>query len=293
VVSAKRSAGQINVFARSGNVIGSGSISAGCYQQPVAAFDITFVGRLDSSDCPSSIEGLFFDSYRLTVPSTRFVIFDISSLTGAARLATSFKSDSGLSQWTWDYPSGGSGQSWFLYGAGTWYAALRTQVVGAPLTYQMRVASSSTIASGCTFVGTAIGSGMTITRTLNECSRSSFFNHYYQTYLYAGQTMTVSMSSSVLDTYLCVKPSSSASWTNCNDDLSSTDSNSRLVITATNSGYYDIITTSFNTNETGLYQFAVSSTSTSVVSVMPTVRSMVQRITTEVDSPTRPAKLKR
>lgn len=293
VVSAKRSAGQINVVARSENVIGSGSASAACYQQPVAAFDITFLGRLDSTDCPSSVEGLFFDSYRLAVPSSRFVIFDISSLTGAARLGTAFKADSSLSQWTWDYPSGGSGQSWFLYGTGTSYAALRTQVVGAPLTYQMRVLSSSTYNSGCNNVGTAIGSGLTITRTLNECAQSSYFNHYYRTYLFAGQTMTVSMSSNSVDTYLCVKLSTSTSFTNCNDDLSLTDSNSRLVVTATNSGYYDIVTTSYDTNETGLYQLAITSTAASSMSVLPTISSMGQRAVIETEPPIRPAKMKR
>jgi hypothetical protein len=293
VVSSKRSAGQIIVFARSGNVIGSGSASASCFQQPVAAFDIVFVGRLDSTDCPSSIEGLFFDSYRLAVPSARFVVFDVNSLTGAARLITSFRGDSTLAQWWWDYPSGGSGQSWFLYGTGTWYAALRTQVVGVPLTYQMRVWSSNAFSSGCNWVGTAIGMGVTITRTLNECARASYFNHYYQTYLLAGQTMTVSMSSSAVDTYLCLKPSTSALWTDCNDDLSTTDSNSRLVVTATSSGYYDIVATSYNTNETGLYQFAVASTAAGSISAFPTVRSMGQRTAADIAPPTRPAKIKR
>lgn len=273
VLQARKSFGQVTVRASAGTIAGTLRVSATCYYQPILSADVVYSGTLDGTDCPSAISGLFYDAYRLGLSSSRFATLKISNLTGAVNVLASSSQDSVLTgvAWSWDYPTGGSGSGLFLFGAGTWYPRVRTQVAGGPpLTYQLQVTTTaSSPATGCNYTLLGIGTGLSVTRTLNECLNSSHYEHYYRTYLASGQTVTVTMSSATVDAFLCIVPTSATEWTNCNDDISTTDLNSRLVYTAPSSGVYDILATSSNTNETGTYQFGMTS---SPVYVMSDVR---------------------
>lgn len=259
VVTAKKSFGTFAVRATSGSVVGTLTMNAVCFVQQVISSDITYLGRLDNTDCPSTTAGLFYDSYRVGLSSARFITYNISNLSGAARLLTSFRQDTTFADWFWDYSAGGSGQSWFLFGSGSWRTSLRTQVVGASLDYQLRVTASTSQSTGCSATGTAIGNGLTVSRSLNECYGSSFYKHYYTTLLEAGQTITISLSSASIDTYLCIGRSDASTYSDCNDDISSTDSNSRITFTAPERNYYEIYTSSYNINATGPYTFSITS----------------------------------
>jgi hypothetical protein len=105
----------------------------------------------------------------------------------------------------------------------------------------------------------AIGNQLIVDRTLNECLQNNFYWHYYQTYLQAGQRVVIRQQSAFFDTYMCAKANTATAW-DCNDDVSTTDSNSELTLTAQSNGYYDVAVSSFNSFATGTYRLAIAST---------------------------------
>jgi hypothetical protein len=105
----------------------------------------------------------------------------------------------------------------------------------------------------------AIGNQLVVDRTLNECLQNGSYWHYYQTYLHAGQRIVIRQQSAAFDTFVCAKANTATLW-DCNDDISTTDSNSELVLTAATAGYFDVAAGSFNLLATGAYRLMVSST---------------------------------
>ncbi len=259
LVTARRSSGTIAVRASSGSVVGSASLSLTCQYQLLIQ-GVSYVGAVDPTDCPSATSGLFFDSFRFSQASSSFASFTTTGLSSSARLLASMIQDSSFAHWNWDFPAGGGGESFFLYGAGSFTVALRSQVIGVPLSYQLRARWSSTRPPlGCTTLGLAIGTQLLVDQQLNECLQGEYRYHFHQTFLQAGQRITITQQSAAFDTYLCARRSDSTTW-ECNDDISDTDSNSQLIITAPSSGYYVISASSYERNGSGAYRMGITST---------------------------------
>lgn len=106
-----------------------------------------------------------------------------------------------------------------------------------------------------------IASGRTITSSLDagdpKLPDESFIEAYYVR-VNAGQRLTVTMRSGSFDTFLQVAPHGSSEQPETNDDIEDGNTDSRVVLTAAQSGTYVIIANSLEGGKTGEFTLEVS-----------------------------------
>lgn len=118
------------------------------------------------------------------------------------------------------------------------------QVLAAPVNSARMIASGRTVRS-------SLGSGDP------KLPDDSYIEAYY-VQVTAGQRLTVTMRSGAFDTFLQVGPHGSSEQPEVNDDIEDGDTDSRIVLTAPQSGTYVIIANSLEGGMTGEFTIEVS-----------------------------------
>jgi hypothetical protein len=226
-----------------------------CDNFPVHAFGSTTNGQLSEADC-SFGDGSFVDFYTVTIPSAGTYIFDQSSSAfdsylllfsaGAQRIAENDNTGTTPnSRIKAILPAGD-----FVIAANS----LRASVTGA---YALTTSASSAEITNCEDV--FVGSGTTTSQSLSstDCTANGIFSDDFIVFLQSGQSITVSMTSSAINSYLELTADGSSTILASNDNIDGTTQNARLAFTAASTGYYFVKARSAAAGSTGAYTLAV------------------------------------
>ena len=220
-------------------------------------FGSTTNGELSPSDCTFS-DGSFVDFYTVTIPAAGTYIFTQSSTTFDTYLLlyseagvlvgvnddinAGVETNSRLKQ---ILPAGN-----FVIGAN----AYAPRVIGA---YTITSAATTDQVTNCenAFVVRGISSAQSLQTT--DCTLNGFYGDEYIVILAAGQPVTISMTSSELDSYLEIHADGNLTILASNDDVDSSTKNSTVVFTPTATNFYIITARSTAAGVTGAYTISV------------------------------------
>jgi len=101
--------------------------------------------------------------------------------------------------------------------------------------------------------------GITTAQSLqtSDCNVGGVFGDEYVILLSAGQSITISMNSSAIDSYLEVHSGSSATILASNDDVNSSTKNAQITFTPTTSDFYVIAARTTSAGITGAYTLGI------------------------------------
>jgi hypothetical protein len=216
----------------------------------------TVDSQLSTTDCQLS-DGSFVDFYTVTVPTAGTYVFSQTSgifdtylglfTAGAVEIGVNddFRADSTDSRLKVIVPAGT-----YIVGANSFLA----NKIG---TYSLASAASATPVTNCedVFLLPGITSPQALETT--DCVTSGFYSDEYVIFLATGQSITVSMTSSVLDSYLEIRRDGSPALLASNDNIDATTKDARFAFTAPASGFYIILAASKVAGSTGAYTFSI------------------------------------
>jgi hypothetical protein len=216
----------------------------------------TTSGQLSLSDCRLS-DGSLVDFYSVNIPATGTYLFNqtgnfdtyLALLTPQATvLAINDDSASGtanISSIKAILPAGV-----FVLGANSY----DPNVTG---TYTLKSTSSTTPVTNCEDVFIVAGVSTDQALQTTDCATTGFYSDDYLVYLAAGQSVTATMTSGSVDSYLEIRADGSATVLTSNDNLDGTTQNARATWTATVSNFYVITARTATAGVTGAYTLAI------------------------------------
>jgi hypothetical protein len=220
----------------------------------------TVAGELTLADCRLP-DGSFVDFYAVTIPTGGTYVFSQTSATFDTYLALLTSTDTviGIND---DFGGTGVTDSRLkvIVPAGTYIIAANSFLAGAVGTYSLVSAASTTPVTNCedVFVLPGITSPESLQTT--DCPSNGFFSDEYVILLRAGQSITVSMTSSAVDSYLEIRADGDPAVLVSNDDIDATTKNARVTYTVpalTPAGFYIIHAASKVAPATGDYTLTI------------------------------------
>ena len=227
-----------------------------CAVTPTHTLGSTTNGQLALTDCRLS-DGSFVDFYAVTIPTAGTYLFSQSSsvfdtylamltstgvLVGVNDDATSANTNSVLKVLV---PAGN-----FIIGANSY----DPNVTGD---YSLTSAATTAEVSNCedAFVVRGITSAQSL--QASDCNVGGVFGDEYVILLTAGQSITITMNSSAIDSYLEVHSGTSATILASNDDVNSSTKNAQITFTPTTSDFYVIAARTTSAGVTGAYTLGI------------------------------------
>lgn len=211
---------------------------------------------LSVSDCRLP-DGSFVDFYNVSIPTAGTYVFNQSSTAFDTYLAfldqgftllgvnDDVQTDVTNSSVKMLLPAGS-----FVLAANAYYA----NAVGA---YTLTSAASSDPITNCedAFAVRGITSAQSLQTT--DCSVNGIYGDEYVVVLTAGQSYTITMSSSEVDSYLELRPDGSPTILVSNDNIDPSTQNAKVVYTPTQSNFYIIVARSNAAGVTGAYTLSI------------------------------------
>lgn len=217
----------------------------------IMAYTLGFSGCFDASSNP-------YDFYQGVLGAPGWLRIDLTSSAFAPTVNVNFGNGN-------KYAGGfhlnatGTGGGVFLLPAGT-IAMTLNSYIGTPGPYQMGVHGVPTESEACgSLVYVALGVSASRALSSTDCNGTSRGAMYFDPtilWLDAGQTVTITMSSSAFDTYLDLRDYSTDVQQAFDDDGGG-GTNSRIVYTAPASGFRKIYFTSYLANTQGAYTISI------------------------------------
>ena len=213
-------------------------------------------GSLTSSDCRLS-DGSFIDFYETTVPAAGTYLFTESATTFDTFLAL-YGATGALIGVNDDIASNNSNSAIkailpagaFRLGASSWFA----NVNGS---YTITSAASAAGITGCEEVFVARGTSTTQNLQTTDCPNTSTgYSDDYLIVLGAGQSITITMASSAIDSFLELY-SSLTTRAAFNDNSAAGTNDARIVFTAPSAAFYLIRATTPTTGAVGAYTLVI------------------------------------
>ena len=215
-------------------------------------FGTTSNGALSTSDCDFG-DGSFIDFYSLSIPTAGTYLF-----TQSANFDTYLFLIAGGSVVGENHNIGTLNTSVvkailpagpFILGANS----LRPNVTG---TYTLASAGTTAEVTNCEDVFTVPGISSDQALQSSDCSSNGILADDYFIFLVAGRAITVSMSSTAVDSYLELFADGSTPAAS-NDNIDGTTQNARIGYTAPATGYYLIRARTLTAGATGAYTLAI------------------------------------
>lgn len=215
-------------------------------------------GKLSLADCQVS-DGSFVDFYRVTIPTVGMYQFNQNSVAV----------DSYLLLLTTDYHviaqnndlSTASRNSMVraILPAGDFLIGANSLMGGEVGAYDLSsVSLPQQQVSNCEDMFTVPGITTDQTLQTTDCNQSGFYSDDYIIFLNNGQTVTITMTSSAIDSYLeLYSLQGSATRVASNDDVDGTTKNSSITYTATALGYYFVKAGTAVGGSTGAYTLTI------------------------------------
>lgn len=215
--------------------------------------------QLSSSDCQLS-DGSFVDFYALTIQTGGTYIFNQKSSAFDTYLAllTSANVLVGLND---DYLTDSTDSRLkVIVPPGSYFIAANSYDPGTLGNYSLSSAASTDEVANCedVFVVPGIVTPQSLVNT--DCSTNGFLSDEYVVFLSPGQSVTVAMTSSTLDSYVEIRANGSPAVLASNDDIDATTKDARFTYTVPNTstgGFFIIAAASRVAGATGAYTLSV------------------------------------
>lgn len=201
---------------------------------PLHALGSTINNQLAPTDC-QFVGGSFVDFYTVTIPTSGTYVFNQTSAVFDTFLAL-LTSSGGLIGTNNDFGSSDSRLK-VIVPAGSYIIGANSNQANVTGTYSLASAASTTQVSNCEDV--FVVPGITTLQSLQttDCETNpinptiGFAFDEYVIFLNAGQTVTVSMTSSAMDSYLEIRPDGVSTVVASNDDFDASTKNARVTYT--------------------------------------------------------------
>jgi len=214
----------------------------------------TTTAKLSLSDCRLS-DGSLVDFYAVTIPTTGTYIFTqtgdfdtyLALLTPQVGVIA-INDDAGgpnISTIKAILPAGN-----FLIGANSY----DPNVTG---NYTLASTTSTAHVTNCEDVFIAAGVSTDQSLQTTDCPNNGFPSDDYLVFLSAGQSVTATMTSGAVDSYLEAHADGSSSILTSNDNMDGTTQNARITLTATVTNFYVITARAATAGVTGAYTLAI------------------------------------
>jgi hypothetical protein len=213
-------------------------------------------GQLSPQDCQLS-DGTFVDFYTVTLPSAGTYIFNQSSPTfdTFVALLTSGGKLVGIDD---DISSNNTNSSLkVIVPAGTFVVAANSFDPNITGHYTLASSASSAHITACEDVSVARGITTPQSLQASDCALNGVFGDQYLIVLFAGQPVTVSMSSTDVDSYLELHTASSLTILASNDDVDATTKNASVTFTPQTTDFYVITARTPSAGQTGAYTLTI------------------------------------
>jgi hypothetical protein len=217
--------------------------------------------QLSSTDCQLS-DGSFVDFYTVTIPTGGTYIFNQTSSVFDTYLAflTSASVLVGIND---DYLSTSTDSRLkVIVPPGSYFIGANSYDPGTFGNYSISSAASTAEVANCEDV--FIVPGITTPQSLatTDCSTNGFFSDEYVVFLNPGQSVTVAMTSSTLDSYVEIRSNASPVVLASNDDIDGTTKDARVTYSVPNTGtstggFFIIAAASRVAGATGAYTLSV------------------------------------
>jgi hypothetical protein len=221
----------------------------------------TVDSQLSTTDCQLS-DGSFVHFYAVTIPTSGTYVFNQTSTAFNSYLA--FLTSANVLVGVNDNFQSTSNDSRVkvIVPAGSYLIGANSVEANATGNYSLTSAASTEQVSNCedVFVQPGISTPQSVQTT--DCVTNGFYFDEYVIYLNAGQSITASMTSSVLDSYLEIRANGSSVVLASNDNIDATTKNARLtyavpVLSTPTAGFYIILAASRVAGATGDYTFSI------------------------------------
>ena len=218
------------------------------------ALGSTSDSQLSSTDCQLS-NGSFVDFYTVTIPTSGTYIFNQTSTAFDTFLAfyTSAIVLVGIND---DFGNSDSRVK-VIVPAGSYLLGALSFDPNVTGNYSLASAGSADQVSNCedVFVQKGISTSQSLQTT--DCSTVGFYSDEYVIFVTSGQASTVGMTSSVVDSYLEIRPNGSSAVLASNDNINANTKDAQVAFTAPASGFYIIAAASKVAGATGDYTLSI------------------------------------
>ena len=210
--------------------------------------------QLSPTDCQLS-NGSFVDFFTVTIPTSGTYIFNQTSTTFDTYLAflTSARVTIGVND---DFGTSDSRVK-VIVPAGSYLLGALSFDPNVTGNYSLISTGSSDQVSNCedVFVQKGISTPQSLQTT--DCSTVGFYSDEYVIFMTTGQAITVGMTSSVLDSYLEIRPNGNPAVLASNDNINANTKDAQVAFTAPVTGFYIIAAASKTAGTTGDYTFSI------------------------------------
>jgi hypothetical protein len=251
-----------------GTAAGSNTLLAQTGGLPPVTFSVCGTGthalgstldtQLSSSDCQLT-DGSFVDFYAVTIPTTGTYIFNETSSTFDTYLAflTSANVLIGIND---DYlTTSTDSRLKVIVPAGSYFIGANAYDPNTTGNYSLSSAASTAEVANCedVFVLPGISSPQSLATT--DCSTNGFLSDEYVIFLNPGQSVTVGMTSSTLDSYVEIRFNGDPAVLASNDNIDGTTKDARVTYSVPNTGggFYIVAAASRVAGATGAYTLSV------------------------------------
>jgi hypothetical protein len=253
------SSGSNTLVARSGNlpsVTFTANATDVCAPNATHVLGSTTNGSLSTQDCHLS-DGTFVDFYTVTIPAAGTYVFTQTASTFDTFMAmlTSGGTLIGIND---DVGTDTTRSSLkVILPAGTFVVAANSFNPNVTGNYTLSSAASTAHVTACedVFVVRGITSPQSLQPT--DCALNGVFGDEYLIVVLAGQTLTVSMNSGDVDSYLEIHSGSDNTILAANDNADGTTTNAKLVFTPATSDFYVIAARTQTAGATGNYTLTI------------------------------------
>ncbi|HJQ54682.1 MAG TPA: Ig-like domain-containing protein [Gemmatimonadaceae bacterium] len=227
-----------------------------CGFAPVHVLGTTSNGQLTLHDCALS-DGTFADFYTVNIPTAGTYVFTQAAAHFDTFLAL-LNATGGVLGLNDDVGTDTTHSSIkAILPAGNFILAANSYWPGATGAYTIASVASSAHVTGCedAFVVRGITTAQSLQTT--DCALNGIFGDEYVIVLDANQPVTVSMSSTNVDSYLEIHAASDLTLLASNDDADGTTKNASLVFTPTARDFYVITARTNTAGATGNYSLVI------------------------------------
>jgi len=227
-----------------------------CANVVTLTLGVTTSGRLSLSDCALS-DGSFVDFYQMSVPTAgTYVIDQVSSVFDSYLVM--FNSVGRLVGVNDDVVSGNpNSRIKAVLAAGTFIIGANSYAPRDTGAYTITAAATTAEVTNCeaVFVTPGISTSQSLSST--DCTANGIFSDDYLIFMQSGQSITVSMTSTAVDSYLEITADGNSTILMSNDNIDATTQNAQFTFMAGSTGFYIIKARSAAAGATGAYTLAV------------------------------------
>jgi Big-like domain-containing protein len=219
----------------------------------------TLDSQLSLTDCQFS-DGSFVDFYTVDIPTSGTYIFNQTST--AFNTYLELVAASGTLIAVNDNFINSDSRLKVIVPAGTYLVVANSFDANAFGNYSLASAASTAQVSNCEDVFLLPGISTPQSLQTTDCVSNGFYYDEYVIFLKAGQTVTVSMTSGIVDSYLELRADGASSFLVNNDNVDATTKDARVtytvpVLSTPTSGFYIITAASKVAGATGDYTLSI------------------------------------